>query len=98
VEEPWLQSSGGGVGKMAETEPNLILRLLREIRDDTQDTRHRITKVERRLDELHEGMVSAMGLAGLASVATEKHGEGMDEIRDEITALKRRVQELESRA
>jgi hypothetical protein len=83
---------------MAETEPNLILRLLREIRDDTQDTRHRITKVERRLDELHEGMVSAMGLAGLASVATEKHGEGMDEIRDEITALKRRVQELESRA
>ena len=83
---------------MAETESNLILRLLREIRDDTQDTRHRITKVERRLDELHEGMVSAMGLAGLASVATEKHGEGMDEIRDEITELKRRVQELEARA
>jgi hypothetical protein len=82
---------------MAETESNLILRLLRDIREDTQDTRHRITKVERRLDELHEGMVSAMALAGLASVATEKHGEGMDEIRDEITAPKRRVQELEAR-
>jgi polyhydroxyalkanoate synthesis regulator phasin len=82
---------------MGETESNLILRLLRDIREDTQDTRHRLTKVERRLDELHEGMVSAMGLAGLASVATEQHGESMDEIRDEITALKRRVQELEAR-
>jgi len=80
---------------MGETESNLILRLLRDIREDTQDTRHRLTKVERRLDELHEGMVSAMGLAGLASVATEQHGEGMDEIRDEIAALKRRVAELE---
>ncbi|MDP2740139.1 MAG: hypothetical protein Q8O82_15885 [Pseudorhodobacter sp.] len=47
---------------MAETESNLILRLLREIREDTQDTRHRVVKVERRLDELHEGMVSAMAL------------------------------------
>ena len=82
---------------MGETESNLILRLLRDIREDTQDTRRRVTKVERRVDELHEGMVSAMGLAGLASVATEQHGEGMDEIRDEITALKRRVQELEAR-
>lgn len=95
VEE--LHRDGGGVGAMAEIESNLVLRLLREIREDTSDTRHRLTRVERRLDELHEGMVSAMGLAGLASVATEKHGEGMDEIRDEITALKRRVQELEAR-
>ena len=83
---------------MAESEDNIVLRLLREIRNDTSDVRSRMTKVERRLDELHEGMVSAMGIAGLASVATEQHGEGMDEIRDEIAALKRRVQELEARA
>jgi hypothetical protein len=83
---------------MGETEQNLVLRLLREIRSDTEDTRHRMTKVERRLDELHEGMVSAMGLAGLANVATEQHGEGMDEIRDQIEALRRRVAELEKRA
>ena len=81
---------------MAEDE-NLILRLLREIRSDTSDTRLRLGKVERRLDELHEGMVQAMGMAGLASVATEQHGEAMDEIRDEIAAPKRRVQELEAR-
>ena len=81
---------------MGETETNLVLRLLREIRAQQGDDGHRLQKVERRLDELHEGMVSAMGLAGLASVATEKHGEGMDEIRDEIAALKRRVQELEA--
>ena len=82
---------------MGESENNVVLRLLREIRADTQDTRARMAKVERRLDELHEGMVQAMGIAGLASVATEQHGEGMDEIRDEITALKRRVAELEAR-
>ena len=81
---------------MGETETNLVLRLLREIRAQQVDDGHRLQKVVRRLDELHEGMVSAMGLAGLASVATEKHGEGMDEIRDEIAALKRRVQELEA--
>jgi polyhydroxyalkanoate synthesis regulator phasin len=83
---------------MAEEDKNVVLRLLREIRADTQDTRSRMTKVERRLEELHEGMVTAMGIAGLASVATEKHGEGMDEIRDEIAALKRRVQDLEARS
>ena len=83
---------------MAESEDNIVLRLLREIRNDTSDVRSRMTKVERRLDELHEAVVAAMGIAGLASVATEQHGEGMDEIRDEIAALKRRVQELEARA
>ena len=82
---------------MAETEDNVVLRLLREIRADTQDTRSRLTKVERRLEEFHESMVQAMGVAGLASVATEKHGEDIDKIRDEIAALKRRVQELEAR-
>jgi hypothetical protein len=82
---------------MAEAENNLILGLLREIRGDTQDSRQRLTKVERRLDELHESMVTAMGLAGLANVATEQHGVHMDEIRDELTALKRRVAELEAR-
>ena len=83
---------------MAETESNLILRLLREIRSDTEDTRHRITKVERRLDELHDGMVTAFGLAGLANVATEKQGESIDEIRDQVESLRRRVTDLENRA
>ena len=82
---------------MAETESNLILRLLREIRSDTDDTRHRMTKVERRLDELHEGMVTVFGLAGLANVATEKQGESIDEIRDQVESLRRRVTELENR-
>ena len=82
---------------MGESEDNVVLRLLREIRSDTQDTGHRLTRVERKLEELHEGMVQAMGVAGLASVSTEKHGEDIDEIRDEILALKRRVAELEAR-
>jgi polyhydroxyalkanoate synthesis regulator phasin len=83
---------------MAETENNLVLRLLREIRSQQLDDGRRLQRVERHVDEIREQMVTAMGVAGLASVATEKHGEGMDEIRDEIAALKRRVAELEAKA
>lgn len=80
-----------------EEDDNLVLRMLREIRAQQMDDGLRLQRVERKMDELHESVVTAMGIAGLASVATEKHGEGMDEIRDEIAALKRRVQELEAR-
>lgn len=80
-----------------EEDDNLVLRMLREIRAQQMDDGRRLQRVERKMDELHESVVTAMGIAGLASVATEKHGEGMDEIRDEIAALKRRVQELEAR-
>jgi polyhydroxyalkanoate synthesis regulator phasin len=82
---------------MAEEQDNLVVRMLREIRSDTQDTRQRLTRVERHIEEIRDQMVTAMGVAGLASVATEKHGEGMDEIRDQIEALRRRVSELEQR-
>jgi polyhydroxyalkanoate synthesis regulator phasin len=82
---------------MAETETNVVLRILREIRGQQVEDGRRLQRVERRVDELHESVVTAMGVAGVAQVATEQHGTGMDEIRDEIAALKRRVQELESR-
>ncbi len=49
-----------------------------------------------RIDQRHHAMVSAKGRAGCARVATGKPGEGRNEIRDEIAALKRRVQELEA--
>jgi hypothetical protein len=79
---------------MAEPENNLVLRLLREIRSQQLDDGRRLQRVERHVDEIREQMVTAMGVGGLASVATEKHGEGMDE----IAALKRRVAELEAKA
>ena len=81
---------------MAEDD-NLVLRMLREIRSQQVDDGRRLQRVERKMDELHDSVITAMGIAGVASVATEKHREGMDEIRDEISALKRRVQELEAR-
>ncbi|NGM47531.1 hypothetical protein G5B31_18500 [Rhodobacter sp. SGA-6-6] len=82
---------------MGETENNVVLRLLREIRSQQVEDGRRLQRVERRVDESHDAVVTAMGVAGVAQVATERHGEGMDEIRDEIAALKRRVQELEAR-
>ncbi len=82
---------------MGESENKVVLRLLREIRGQQVEDGQRLTRVERHLEEMREQMVAAMGVAGLASVATEKHGEDMDEIRDEIAAPKRRVAELEAR-
>jgi polyhydroxyalkanoate synthesis regulator phasin len=82
---------------MAEEQDNLVLRMLREIRSQQVDDGQRLRRVERHLEEVRDQMVTAMGVAGLASVATEKHGEGMDEIRDQIEALRRRVSELEQR-
>jgi polyhydroxyalkanoate synthesis regulator phasin len=90
--------AGGGLGAMAEEEGNIVLRLLREIRSQQVDDGRRLQRVERHLDELREATVTAMGVAGLASVSTEKHGQEMDELRDQLEALRRRVAALENRA
>jgi polyhydroxyalkanoate synthesis regulator phasin len=82
---------------MAELEDNIVLRLLREIRGQQVDDGRRLQRVERHIEEMRDQVATAIGMAGMASAATEQHGEGMDEIRDEIAALKRRVQELEAR-
>ena len=82
---------------MAETESNLILRLLREIRVKQGEDGLRLVRVERRVDERHESVGTALGMAVHANIAVEHTGQTFDEIRDEIAALKRRVQELEAR-
>lgn len=80
-----------------EHEDYVVLRLPREIRSDTLDTRLRLTRVGRHIEEIREQTVTAMGLAGLASVTTEKHGQGMDDVRNQPEALRRRVADLEAR-
>lgn len=75
---------------------NLILRLLREIRADTQETRSRLARVERTLDEMKESVVAAMGVAAYASSATESHGHDMDEMKEKIALLERRLADLET--
>ena len=77
-------------------EDNIVLRLLREIRDTQQEDHVRIGKIERHLSELREHTVTAMGMAAMASQTTEDRGERLDEITDELEALRRRVADLEA--
>jgi hypothetical protein len=47
------------------------------------------------MEEMGESVINAMGFAAHAAQVSEHHGESFDEIRDEITALKRRIARLE---
>ena len=82
---------------MTEEDENLVLRLLREIRAGQQDQSLRLIRVERRVDEMHESMTTALGMAAHSNVVVEQMGQRFDEFEDRLVALQRRVSELESK-
>ena len=80
---------------------NVVLRLLREIRAEMRDLREeqavgnrRLSAIDRRIDDMKESVVMALGMAGHTNVVVERTGETFDELRDQIEAL-RHVSELE---
>lgn len=82
---------------MTEDTENLILRLLREIRETQQAHSAKFVTIERRLLERHEGLYTALGMAAHGNVVIEGHGGRLDEMAADIAAMKRRMAELESR-
>ena len=89
---------------MAEETENLILHILREIRSEQRDVRaeqqdqsKRLIRVERRLDEVHESMTTAPGMAAHWNVVVEQFGQRFDELEGRLAALQNRNTELESR-
>lgn len=82
---------------MATSYNNVVLRLLREIRAEQHDQSRRMVRVERRLDEMHEGMTTALGMAAHSDLVVEQFGQRFDEFEDQLDALRRRVIDLESR-
>lgn len=81
---------------MAESDDNLVLRLLREIRAQQSEDGMRLLRVERRLEELHDSVGTALGFAAHANVVAERSGEQFDELRAQIESLRRRVADLEA--
>lgn len=81
---------------MAEDEDNLGLRLLREIHSEQTDQGLRLIRVERRLDEVHENMVTALGMAAHSNVVVGQFGQRFDQMPGQLNALRRRVSDLES--
>lgn len=89
---------------MAESDDNLVLRLLRGIRAEVGTMRRtldaqgeRLTRMDRNLEDLRETAITAMGYAAHASLVTEKAGERFDYLANVIAARKQRVAELEAR-
>jgi polyhydroxyalkanoate synthesis regulator phasin len=82
---------------LAQDDDNVVLRLLREIRGDTSDLRLRMAKVERRLDELGDGMTTALGMSAHSNIVVEQTASRIDELQDQIEGLRRRVSDLEAR-
>jgi len=82
---------------MGEDEDNVVLRLLCEIRAEQSDQSMRLIRVERRIDEMHENMTTALGMATHSNVVVEQFGQRFDEVQDQLNALRRRVADLESR-
>jgi uncharacterized coiled-coil DUF342 family protein len=82
---------------MAKQPEDLVVRILRDIQptlaDHTKtlaDHTKRFERLEERVDELHDGMVAALGLASHA------HVRG-DSMKKDIEDLKKRVKRLEAK-
>jgi hypothetical protein len=83
---------------MAEAHENLVLRLLREIREKQDDDSLRLRSVERTLQDVKENVAVAMGVAGDASAAVDRHGQDFDALQEKVALLERRLAALENRA
>ena len=73
---------------MANEPENITHVLLRQIRAAQDEHSHRFDRIEKRLDEVHESMVTSLGLAAHANVRHERVDKRLDD-------LARRVEQLE---
>ena len=76
---------------MADEPDNLILRLLREIRETQVDHGEQSKLLNRRMDEVHETVYTA---AGIAAHANTRH----DTVTDRLEAIEARLDSLEEKA
>jgi hypothetical protein len=77
---------------------DLVVRLLREIQGTLADHSHRfgrlderLGRMERRLDEVNEGMVTALGLAGHAHVRSDGIQRQLDELNERVAKLEEKA-------
>ena len=75
---------------MAKQAENSVLRILKDIQSTLAEPGRRFDRVDTRLDEIHEGMITSLGLASHAHVRN-------DTIQKEIDNLKKRIKRLEEK-
>ena len=79
---------------MTDEPDDLVLRLLRDIRDEQIATQHKVDKLDRKVTDAMELMTQAMGLAAFANVRTDKFDDRVAEVEDPMQALEMRMREL----
>jgi hypothetical protein len=90
VEDCALRVSDFGESIMPKQPEDLVVRILREIQATLANHTKRFEHLEQRMDDVHEGMVTALGLASHAHVRD-------DSMRKEINDLKKRMKRLEAK-
>jgi hypothetical protein len=75
---------------MAKQPENLVLRILKEIQQTLAEHGRRFDQLDRRLEDIHRGMVTALGLGTNAHV---RH----DTVQKELDGIKKRLKRLEEK-
>ena len=76
---------------MADEPDMMILRLLREIRETQLDHGEQLKLLNRRMEEVHETVYTAAGIAAHANI---RH----DTVADRLDAIEARLDSLEEKA
>ena len=76
---------------MGKEPDNVVLKLLRDIRETQGEHGGRLTKIEKKLDELAKSVTYSLGLSAHANVRHESVQKKLDEIE-------KRLKKLEARA
>ena len=75
---------------MAKQPDDLVLRILNDIQATQADHSKQFEEIQLQLEELHDGMITSLGLASHAHVRN-------DTIQKEIDNLKKRIKRLEEK-
>jgi hypothetical protein len=75
---------------MAKEPDNVVLMLLREIRAVQDEHSGRLERMEKRLDDVHEGMITSLGLAGHAHVRHDSMEKRLDELTKRVERLEKK--------
>ena len=85
---------------MAKEPADAVMRILQLIQKTLADHGTKLNalpKIERRLDEIYEGMVTSLGMAANANIRHDRAEVREDEIQRELKDIKRRIKALEEK-
>ena len=83
---------------MVDPDDNVVLRLLREIREEQRELRFGQETLSRKLDDVKETAAYSAGMAVHANVGYETQAERLDRLREDLNEATKRIAALEAAA